>query len=217
MSNELQTVSAVNIPVSTTPATFSQTGDKNTQVAHANQVIANTNIFLTNNGVNSIREQNEVINRLQAYLAVRSSMYYNLFVVNGETFDNGRFFVQADRALTESIDTGIKNRLAKLTDEAKAEIKTYPSLFMNEIDRRNLTQIAHYGFVTDIYVQGSDIRIEFQKLSELPLHSLNSIHQQLALEGRPHINELDRSHWTVKQVNLLEELRIAGINVFGII
>lgn len=215
MSTEMQGHDIIELPATSTPAALTQIGNKNTQVAHANQVIANTNIFLTNNGAASLADQNGVIARLNSYLSARSREYYNLFVINGETFENGRFFIRPDRALTESIDTEIKRQLASLSEDAKVKIKTFPSLFMSELNRIDQEQIAYYGFVTDIVLQGDDIRIEFQTLDSFPQHKLNEIYQILALEGRPNINELDRTHWTIKQVDLLGELKIAGLNVFG--
>ena len=120
-----------------------------------------------------------------------------------------------DRALTESIDPDLKSQLASLSEPAKARIKTFPSLFMSELDKTNTEQIAYYGFVTNVCVQRNGIRIEFQKLGGLPQHRLNEVFRELALEGRPHINELSRTHWTIKRIDLLDELRIAGLNGFG--
>lgn len=214
MNNELLNAKTKNLPANTKPVTFSQVGDKNIQVAHANQILTNMNIFMLNGFSNPASGQNEALSQLRFYLTNRSSEYYNFFVIKGEIFDNGRFFVPPDRALTESIDAGLKRQLASLSESAKARIKTFPSLFMSEIDRKEIGQTAYYGFVTDIIVQGNGIRIEFQKLCSLPQHKLNEIFHELALEGKPDCNELYRMHWTVKQIDLLEALRLAGLSVF---
>lgn len=215
MSNDLPIVVNPETLTNSTSTLIAQVGNKNTQVAHADKVVANTNIYMLNNSRNSIEGQNAIIDLLNVYLSSRSKEYYNLFVINGETFGNGRFLVPSDRALTESIEPTLKSELAALSEVARARIKTFPSLFMSELESANREQIAYYGFITDIIVQSNGIRIEFQMLSQLPQHSLNVIYRELALAGRPNINELHRTHWTIKKVDLLDELRIAGIDVFG--
>jgi hypothetical protein len=213
MGKELQVISRGGVPVNKTPTSMTQVGDKNTQVAHAEQVIANTTIFLLNSGTTPSVAQDTILAQFQTYLKNRSCEYYNLFVIGGETFANGRFFVPPNRALTESIEPALKSEFAALNDSAKARLLTFPSLFMDEIDRTNPDQTAYHGFVTGIAIQANGIRIAFQKLNPLLQHKLNEIYRVLALEGKLEFNELNRTHWTVKRINLLEELRIADMSV----
>ena len=217
MSDEMQIVPNTEIATSHPAHTLSQVGDKNVQVAHADNVVANTNnIFLVNGGANAVGAQEEAISQFKNYLATKSTEFYNLFVINGETFDNGRFFVPPTRALTDDIDPALRQELAELSDDAITRIKTFPSLFMGETDWANPDQIAHYGFVTGVTVQKNAIRITFQKLNPLPQHRLNDMLRELGIRGWSKMNEFTHTHWTVKHVNLLDELRIAGLPVFGI-
>lgn len=215
MKDALQIVSNAKLPASPDPKCVTQTGDKNTQILHANQVNVNQNIFLATRDTGCLQGPNETVEQVKRYLTARGKEYYNLFVISGETFDNGRFFVPPDRALTESIDPNIKSRLATLNPEAIELIKTLPSLFMSELCRRDSEQNAYYGFVTDIIVLATGIRIEFQRLDTIPQIKLNELLGELALEGKSNINELHRTHWSIKQVDLLKELSIAGYNMLG--
>jgi len=83
---------------------------------------------------------------------------------------------------------------------------------MDESDCDNKEQKAYYGFVTDIIPQWKNIRVEFQILFDFPLHSLWPIYKELSIACVGYgLNEFDWTHWTIKQVDLLNELKIAGI------
>jgi len=201
----------VFLPANLEPSTLAQFGEKNTQVAYANHMIALTNIFLLGDGAGTAVGMNEILARIQSYQASRSKKLYNLFVICGEAYDKGRCFVPRSRALTEYIDDELQSQFTTLNDSIIAWIKTLPSLFMGEIDWGDEEQKAYFGFVTDVITQGNDIRVEFQKLCAFPLHSIWRIHRELALYGGYGISELYRTHWAIKQVDLINELKIAGL------
>ena len=78
----------------------------------------------------------------------------------------------------------------------------------NGIDR------AVYGYVTDIKVQDNGIKIYFTKLNAFPQQILIDIAAELCIGGARAFNELSRTHWAIKRVNLVEELAKAGCRVF---
>jgi hypothetical protein len=69
--------------------------------------------------------------------------------------------------------------------------------------------------VTDIRIQENGIKIYFQRFCTIPQRRLNEIAHNLAIKGSYNFNELSRTHWTIKQINLIEELRAAGISVLA--
>ena len=144
--------------------------------------------------------------------------YYNLFVIGAETYSDGHFIVPKDRALTESMAPETKALFSNLDDEAIAQIKTFPSLFASENRGYGKTDEDHqacYGLVTDVRVQDNGIKIHFQPLSSIPQQRLNELIFQLAIDGTASFNELNRTHWAIKRLNLIEELRAARISVLA--
>ena len=189
-----------------TPTTvFKNSGDNGLQISNQGTI----NVFMTaNNG--------GVYNAGSAI----SNAYYNLFVVGGEPFNEGHFLVEKDRALTtaEGIAPEISAEFAALTPEAIAKIKTFPSLIAGENRQYGCTDTDHlafFGMVTDIRIQENGIKIYFQKFCSLPQQRLNETMRELAIHGKPSYNELNRTHWAIKKVNLIEELKAAGISVLA--
>ena len=154
------------------------------------------------------------------------SSHYSLFVINGETFDKPYFIIDLDRVLTVRFGTAqkIHERLAALSDDAVEEIKTYPAIFATENFRYNPelalpgTQIAYYGIVLDVQVmQNRKVKIFYRTIPfcGIPQELLNQMIVELDIQGSAKLNEFDKTHWSIKNVNLIEEMRLKGINLFA--
>ena len=212
MADKSLIIPAESLPINTAQTVLTQTGDKNTAIAHADNVNLLTNIVVpaiphSNNGA--------VINSGFTF----NKEYYNLFVIGGETFSAGHFFVPINRALTESIAPEIAVRFNHLNDEAVSQIKTFPALFMSENHHNGHTSPDHkayFGIVTDISVQENVVKIWFQAVAALPQQRLNKMAINLKISSSSLTNELSRTHWTIKSVNLLEELAAAGLSILGL-
>lgn len=208
MKNSLQTLLLENLPANTT--VFAQTGESSVQVAQANNV---------NNVVNIInpmmpRGMGDSVNKCDAL----NMDYYNLFVIGDETFGDGHFTVPKDRALTESMSPETMIQFSTLNEEAVSQIKTFPSIFASKNHGYGKTDDAHqayFGLVTDVKIQDNGIKIHFCLLCSLPQQRLNEISEQIALQRASSFNELNRTHWAIKKVNLIEELKAAGISVLA--
>jgi len=203
MKNEIQ-VTTSNLPSATAPQTvFTHPGDNGVQIANSGTV----NVFLPGNiGM--------------GYNATLNTEYYNLFVMGEETYHDPFFIISKDRALTtsEGIAPEISAQFVTLTPEAIATIKTFPSLFASENRRYGRTDADHlalFGVVTDIRVQENGIKVYFQRFCSVPQQQLNEIAFNLALKGSTGFNELNRTHWAIKRINLIEELRVAGICILA--
>lgn len=144
--------------------------------------------------------------------------YYNLFVIGNETFSEGHFIVPKDRALTESMTPENKAQFSALTDEAIAKIKTFPSIFASENHSYGKTDDAHqaiFGLVSEVRIQDNGIKIRFLPLWTIPQQRLNEIASKIVIHGASSFNELNRTHWAIKRLNLIEELRAVGISVLA--
>ena len=111
----------------------------------------------------------------------------------------------------------MKALCAALTPEAIAIVKTFPALFCSEnhhFTKTDPDHMAYYGYVTDIKVQDNGIKIYFTKLNAFPQQVLIDIAAELCIGGARAFNELSRTHWAIKRVNLVEELEKAGCRVF---
>lgn len=196
--NVVQT--AINLP-----------GDNNTLIAHADNVNEyNQTIFVTNSSANTQQQ-----GAMPIYL---NTDYYNLIVVAGDELDNkGYVMIDKERAITECTADELKQKYAALTPEAIAEIKTFPAIIATEnhdYGRTDDQHVAHYGVITDIKVQDNGIKVYYQFLNELPQERLNGLLFELGILGNSNFNELNRMHWAIKKINMVDTLAENGIRVF---
>ena len=208
MNNNLQTLPLKNLPANAT--VFTQTGERSVQVAQATNVnnVVNLIIPMTSPGLGGIVNTNIPLNR----------DYYNLFVIGDETFCDGHFTVPKDRTLTESMSPEAKVQFSALSEESVSQIKTFPSLFASENHSYGKTDDAHqacFGLVTAVKIQDNGIKIHFCRLCSVPQQRLNEISSKIALQSASSFTELNRTHWAIKKVNLIEELKAAGISVLA--
>ena len=205
MNNEIQVANS-DLPTIATPQTvIHNSGDNVTQIA--NNQGGTINFFMPS--------ANGAVYNADTKI---STEYYNLFVVGEEPFQENFFLISKDRALTtsEGVAADISEQFAPLTPEAQATIKTFPSIFASENHKYGSTDEAHlaqFGVVTDIRIQENGIKIYFQRFCAIPQQRLNEIMFSLAIKGSSSFNELNRTHWAIKRLNLIEELRAAKISV----
>lgn len=147
--------------------------------------------------------------------------YYNLFVVDNETFGTenvGYFTIPKNKALTESITPELKSRYAPLSEEAIEEIKTFPAIFASLNHGQAQTDDEHYayfGFVTDIKPQDNGIKICFYIPSVIPQQKLNEYADNFGIVGASMANELNQTHWTIKEVDLIRQLKTINVSVLA--
>ena len=207
MNNKLEKIPLDNLPENST--ILVQTGEKSVQVAQAQNVNHVVNLILPAMTPGPIGSGASVNLNMD---------YYNLFVIGDETFCGGHFTVPKDRALTESMSSEVKAQFAALSEDAVSQIKTFPSLFASENHGYGKTDDAHqacFGIVTDVKIQDNGIKIHFHPLWAVPQQKLNEIAFNIALQGASSFNELNRTHWAIKKVNMIEELKAAGISVLA--
>ena len=151
-----------------------------------------------------------------------SRTYYNLFVIGTEEYEKNYFFVEPARAVSKYERTApeIVEQFGRLDAESIAQIKTFPSIFAAESRFINYTidptQTAYLGFVKEVKVQQNNlIKIHFEKLQSVSQQTLLNLMSKLEIVGRPRCSELERTHWAIKNINLIEVLEDVGINMIN--
>lgn len=209
MNYEVEKIPTNNLTIPTT--VVHQNGSRNMHVDHVDKVNYTYNIIMappTKTGGN-----------VSLYSKITISRdYYNLFVIADEDFSLGHFTVPKDRSLTSYTNDCIKVKYASLDNDAIEKIKTFPSIFASENHEYGSTDENHfaiYGLVTNIRIQETGIKIYFHPLNYISQQHLNILAPNLGIRAKSRYNELNHTHWTIKQVDLIEELTDAGISLMA--
>ena len=208
MSDSLPVNSSGNLPTPGKTTEISVTGGNNSFVAHAETVENNITVML--NDPRTRRGENR--GRITF-----NTDFYHLFVILGEKFEDQYFLVPKDRALTESTNDELKIKYAALIPEAIEDLKRYPAIFADENHSYGKTdeeQDAYLGVVRDVKIQDNGIKIYFTIIAAIPQQILNEQCFELGIGVARSFNELNRTHWALKQINLIEALQKAGVQIF---
>lgn len=131
----------------------------------------------------------------------------------------GALTIQKDRALsTGSTVPQLVDRFRKLTPAVIEELRTFPAVIAAEnkhYGRAGDTQLARIGFVTDIRLRQAGISIEYFAVDHVPQEALNDLHEELDLWGNSRFNELNQTHWALKNVDLFGVLNRANVPLEG--
>ena len=196
MEDKLKTTAGDIQPAAPEVTTYNNYG-KGVQVGHADTFSPTINLIIT--GANGQQSPANVD-------------YYNLFV-GFDPFSSDHFLVPKDRVLTEYMTPELKSRFATLDDGAIAEIKRLPSIIVEEYSKGSADdKNAVLAFVTDIRKQQNGVMVYFQRFHPIPVKVL--IENEYAL-GTASGHESFRTHWTIKNINLLQVLQDAGIKMWG--
>ena len=213
MDTTLQTSEPQLLQPGTASTTVNLPGDNNTLIAHADQV---TNEYRPLYVFNNQSYGNTTAGAVQEF----NPDYYNLIVVgDGDLDGTGHFLVDKSRAITESTSQELKDAYAALTPEAINAVKTFPAIIATENHAYGKTDDQHqaiYGIITDVKVQDNGIKVYYQILNWIPQQKLNELAPELGIGRASSFNELNRMHWAIKRINMVEVLREAGIRVFSI-
>lgn len=205
MSNDL----TLNKKTTSQPASFTQSvsqhGQKNTLIQHADKVIINN----PSQTIPTIMP-NQPLNP--------NTDYYNLIVdcmINLENPETS-FSIDPSRALTEYIDADIKNRFASLSEDAVQSLQTFPTIFAHENEEYGIAapnQQAGFGYILKIKVRHEGIIIKPSILWKFNQQILNENLLNFDIHGHEGFCELNRTHWTIKKVDLISEFRELGFQI----
>lgn len=143
--------------------------------------------------------------------------YYNLFVLGIEEFDKPYIKVPRERVLNQCMTKETMAMFDALTPEMITRIKTLPSLFLAEnrqYGHPDDDQRVIYGFVSDVKIYDNDVKIYFCGYkNDIPQKVINDLLEELGISGNSSFNELNRTHWSIKRSDLIQELLEAKIQV----
>lgn len=133
---------------------------------------------------------------------------YNLIMSgNDEAWEKSPASLGVDR-LGEYTPEALKTRYRKLTPDVIAELQSFPTLFAYE---HGVKKPARLGRVTRIaQPSGRDFRFQFELYADVPSIPYERI-AELAWELDLGEWELNRTHWAVKDVDLIDLLLRAGL------
>ena len=193
---------------------FSQTGDKNLQVLHAD--------IVENYKHDTIVINTGTAKEAQAMTNVATSgmnrEYYNLIVWGSDEINDDYVTIDKSRALTEYMTDSVFATFTPLTADKLSEIFRMPTIITTENHEYGKTDddhMAKYGLITDIREVSNGFRIYFNKLNEIPQQRLNELSEDLDLWSTTHFTEFNRSHWSIKNIDLVAELKKASIPVLS--
>lgn len=164
-------------------------GENGIQVAHADSFTPTINIIMPGSGEN---------NRTPLTLE-----YYNL-IVGYDPFEKDHILVDRSRALTEHMAPEVKDKFCGWKDNQLAEIKKLPAIITCERDRSQIDeQQGVIAFIKNIRFQQNGIMVYFQRYYPISMKFLQDHQFDLGLTSEW---ELNRTHWAIKNINLMEVL-----------
>ena len=202
MANDL-----INASGSLPAVPVTQQAEKITNIEQVGTLHQTNQIYLVNSGILGVPGSTPVSVSL-------SRDYYNLIVWGSEPFFEQRHVtISEDRALV-GITPELKSWLSPLTVEAINALKSFPCIIANEnlfYGRTDETQYALLAVITEIKKRSNGIEVYFHPFHGLPQKALNELRFELGIQDSSGFNEFNRSHWTVKEIDLLEVLSDHGL------
>lgn len=133
---------------------------------------------------------------------------YSLIVTGLKGTWNGRpYKLELNRVVREYTDDAIAERYKTLNEALITELKSFPALFAYE---QSVKADARVGFLRRISSRASDVRFEYELSSDLPTIPSSEL-ARLTSELDIDKYEMYRTHWAVKEVDLLPVLVNAGL------
>jgi hypothetical protein len=137
---------------------------------------------------------------------------YSLLMVSGQSYWQERNGCNFDMSrYLEWTVPALQERLRPITAEVVEELKKWPVLFAYELPWRDEASgdPARVGWLTDIQLRAPHIRIGYRFDEEVPPVSATQL-RRILWELDIGDSEISRTHWAVKDVDLLQVLRNSG-------
>lgn len=132
---------------------------------------------------------------------------FSLLVTMAEGAWDGRHHQFGPGRFLEFTAADLKERYGGLDEEAVAAIRAMPALFMYE---DTVAGDARIGRILDVKRRNGDVRVSFELDADIPPidpSKLSELDWDLEIEGA----ESSRTHWAVKNVDLMAVLKTAGL------
>jgi hypothetical protein len=128
---------------------------------------------------------------------------YNLLISgNDDAWENGIWFFDEDRCVTEYTDKALIEQFGQLDDATIDALKKLPCIFAYESSNKLNPK---FGVIRGVEKRQKKVRIEFELIPVKPFLSATDLESML-FELDIGKWELNRTHWAVKNVDLTKEL-----------
>ena len=148
--------------------------------------------------------------------------YYNLVIFGNTPFTHeDHITLTKDRCLVELkyITEELRDRFSPLTSEIIAELKSFLCIVTSENMYYGWTDKDHFALIAqllEVKNRSNGIQLYFRPIFQVPQTWISEHLFELGICGRyKRFNELNHSHWTVKEIDLMEVLNDAGLNPFS--
>ena len=148
--------------------------------------------------------------------------YYNLIICGKDPMlSDGTLTMPKDICLVEedNIAPALKECFSPLSAEALEQLKSYPCILAGENRHPGWTdedQPAAVAQLLDIRNHSNGIDLTFHLIFAFPQCRISELLEELGICGKKGtFNELNHSHWSVKQVDLLQVLTAHGLNPYA--
>ncbi|MCG8088238.1 MAG: TIR domain-containing protein [Candidatus Thiodiazotropha endolucinida] len=133
---------------------------------------------------------------------------YNLVVSGNETaWELPAYEYPRSRYLEYTVES-IRDVHSQLSTKVVSDLKSYPALFLYEQYEKN----ALIGYIRDIREKGNTVYIEYEfdpDIDPIPGEKIKELAAHLQIDE--HRGEQYRTHWSLKQIDLLEVLSMNGL------
>ncbi len=141
-----------------------------------------------------------------------SSNRYNLLVsANGDAWEGDSYQLERSRCLTSYTPQKIKEEYGSFNSKQIEAIKSYPCIFAYEDDLEE--KDAYIGYITDLVVRSNAIKFYIKKNGILKYDNLHKYAFELDIDLSRSISELKHTHWTIKDIDLGEEIKKRDISI----
>ena len=142
--------------------------------------------------------------------------FFNLFVLDSEDFTKTYFYIERKDCLLH-IDKSIVNDYSKDNFDSLSKCLEYPCLFTNKNKEDFKTsaegQRAYFGYLTKIEETNDGYKFYFSITCYIDQNIFNQNCKIFNLKECRGENELDSVHWSIKQINLVQNMRSLGYPV----
>lgn len=204
--NELQVTENGTLPAPTSN-TYNNYGENGVQLYNNGTFVNKQNNVIVAGSAANAQALNNVLNSRM------NTHYYNLFVLDkGFEFTSNCFELEYDQSLTSFTSVEVRQTFLPLTIDIVEQIKTFPSIITTENLSFGETSDDHwakYGLITKIREFDGGYRFYFTEFEHTPIQQqfLNHHLEVLGIIGNEYKHELNRTHWSIKQVDLIAEMR----------
>jgi len=209
MSNDIQPNQPVTLSLHPDTQTIQQTGEKNVFANHVD------NLNVTLQTLNTPPQL--VIQAPKLATLSLNNEYYNLIVRDEiDLYNTQPFTLSIDRSLKEYMGDELVKEFPISSSETQKRVLTFPSIFANEnvsYGHTNEKQLLGLGYIRQLKVRYEAVKIYPHIIYLLPQQRLNESLFDLDIQGNSFFNEFNRTHWCIKKVNLIAELRELGFQL----